>query len=310
MAVLDGARLGRSLTMPASLPPILRSDTFLAWLFVITWGSGYLASKIGLASAPPFTFLTLRLTLGMLVLLPWLLISPPRWPASWKSLMHICVAGLLMHAVNLSGSHYAQYLGMSAGITALLLATQPLLTAGFASWKMGERLGPPQWLGIFLGLAGVTLVVWHKVDVREASIASLIAVAISLLAITSGTLYQRVFCPNVDLRSASFCQFGISVLLLIPLAWSVEGFAVDWRWQLPAALLFLVVFGSLIATNILHYLMRRGQAAKVTSLLFLTPIVAVILEWALFQVSPSALAMAGIAITCAGVALVTVRRTR
>ena len=71
-----------------------------------------------------------------------------------------------MHAVNLGGSHYAQYLGMSAGIAALILALQPLVTAMVAAPLLGERPRPPQWLGVALGLLGVALVVWHKIDVR------------------------------------------------------------------------------------------------------------------------------------------------
>ena len=83
------------------------------------------------------------------------------------------LAGLLMHAVNLGGSHYAQYLGMSAGITALVLALQPLVTAVVAGPFIGERLNRLQWTGVLLGLAGVALVVWHKIDLDAMSAASL-----------------------------------------------------------------------------------------------------------------------------------------
>ena len=106
----------------------------------------------------------------------------PRWPASPAELGHVVVAGLLMHTVHLGGSHYAQYLGMSAGITAVLLSVQPLLTALIAARWMGERLNSRQWLGIALGLVGVALVVWHKIDVREATLGSLIGVTVSLSA--------------------------------------------------------------------------------------------------------------------------------
>jgi drug/metabolite transporter (DMT)-like permease len=285
-----------------------RFDALLAWFFVLVWGSGYLASKAGMQYAPPFTFLSLRYLFGVACLIPWLLLSRPRWPGSRAEFFHICVAGLLMHAVNLSGSHYAQYLGMSAGITALLLATQPLLTAVFATRLMGERLRPAQWLGVGVGLLGVALVVWHKVNFQAASGASLIAVGISLLAITSGTLYQRVFCQSVDLRSASLIQFVVSLLVLAPLAWRVEGFAVRWSWTLLGSIAFLVLFASILAVNALHLLMRRGHATRVTSLFFLTPIIAVLLEWLMFGVVPAWLSLAGIAVTCVGVALVSVRR--
>ncbi|MEO7128423.1 MAG: EamA family transporter [Rhodoferax sp.] len=281
-----------------------RLDTWLAWYFVIVWGSGYLATKVGIQYAAPFTFLTLRYVAGIACLLPWLLVSRPRWPTSWREFFHICVAGLLMHAINLGGSHYAQYLGISAGIVALILATQPLLTAVFAHQVMRQALRPAQWLGVALGLAGVALVVWHKVDVEAVSWGSLLAVGISLAAITAGTLYQRAFCSAVDLRSATLIQFVASLLVLAPLAWTVEGFVVRWRWPLLFSILFLVVFASILAVNALHLLMRRGHATRVTSLFYLTPIVAVLLEWLMFGVVPSWLSVVGIAVTCAGVALV------
>ena len=285
-----------------------RRDTALAWYFVLVWGSGYLASKTGLRQAPPFTFLTLRFCFGLLCMAPWLLWARPPWPGTRREFGHVAVAGLLMHAVNLGGSHYSQYLGMSAGITALILATQPLFTAVIAQRWLGERLRPGQWAGVLLGLAGVTLVVWHKVDVRALSAGSLGAVTVSLAAITAGTLYQRVFCAAVDLRSAAFVQFGLSVAVLAPLAWAVEGFAVHWSWTLLGAIAFLVIGSSITGVNALHSLMRRGHATKVTSLFFLTPLIAVALEWLLFGVVPGWLAAGGIAITCAGVAMVAGRR--
>ena len=284
-----------------------RSDALLAWFFVLVWGSGYLASKVGMQYAPPFTFLALRYIFGVLCLVPWVLVSRPVWPKDGRELFHVCIAGLLMHALTLGGSHYAQYLGMSAGITALLLATQPLFTAIFAHRMMGERLVPWQWAGVALGLAGVALVVWHKVDVKAVTHASLVAVVVSLAAMTTGTLYQRAFCRSADLRSSSFIQFVLSLAVLAPLAWSVEGFTVEWNWRMALAIVFLVIFASIFAVNALHILMRRGHAAKVTSLMFLTPIVAVLLEWAMFSVVPTLLSVVGIAVTCLGVALVSRR---
>jgi drug/metabolite transporter (DMT)-like permease len=286
-----------------------RLDTLLAWYFVLMWGSGYLASKTGMQYAAPFTLLSLRYIFGVICLIPWILLARLKWPANGREFFHVCIAGLLMHAINLSGSHHAQYLGMSAGITALVLATQPLFTALFAHRMMGERLSPLQWLGVALGLAGVALVVWHKINLQAVTLGSLIAVGVSLTAITAGTLYQRIFCASADLRSAAFIQFVLSLMVLMPLAVAFEGFAIQWSWPLLGAVMFLVIFGSIFAVNALHTLMRRGHATKVTSLFFLTPVVAVLLEWGMFNVVPTWLAVVGIAVTCAGVALVA-RRAR
>ncbi|HEY0338902.1 MAG TPA: DMT family transporter, partial [Burkholderiales bacterium] len=219
-------------------------EAVLAWYFVAVWGSGFIATKVGLQHAAPFTFLTLRFAFGIACLVPMVLIVRPRWPASRAELRHVVTAGLLMHAVHLGGSHYTQYLGMSAGITAVLLSIQPLLTALIAARWMGERLSARQWSGIAMALVGVGLVVWHKIDVREASAGSLIAVAISLAGVTAGTLYQRTFCPLVDLRAASLVQFVATLMVLAPLAWLIEDAAVVWSWSLAAAIVFLVIGAS------------------------------------------------------------------
>jgi drug/metabolite transporter (DMT)-like permease len=230
------------------------------------------------------------------------------WPKTPMAWLHITVAGLLMHAMYLGGSHYAQYLGMSAGTAALILATQPLITAFIAAIWMHERLRSRQQLGVVIGLAGVVLVVWHKLDVHAISSASLIAVALSLVGIVAGTLYQRTFNARVDLRTASLIQFAASLVVLVPLALTVEGWHVIWSWQLIASAAFLVIGASIIALNAFHILMRRGQATRVAGLMYLTPIVAVVLELLIFRVVPSGLSLVGMAIVCVGVALLSASR--
>ena len=286
-----------------SMTPERFSSSFLAWYFVFVWGSGFIATKAGIQYAAPFTFLSLRFIVGLMCLAPIMLIARPRWPANSREWFHIIIAGLLMHAIHLSGSHYAQYLGMSAGVTAIILATQTLLTAVFAALWLGEKPRPRQWVGIGIGLFGVAMVMWHKIDMAAVTLGSLIAVATGLLALTSGTLYQRKFCAHADLRASAFVQFATSLALVAPLSVIFEGATVKWAWQLVAAVLFLVIFASIFAVNALHTLMRRGAATRVTSMLYLPPVVAVALEWLLFGVKPTALTIIGVAVVCTGVAL-------
>src|SRR5918999_591773 len=277
-------------------------NALLAWYFVAVWGAGYVATKIGLQHAAPFTFLSLRFAFGLLCLAPVVLLWPPRWPTG-KELGHLVVAGVLMHAVQLGGSHYAQYLGMSAGVAALIIACQPLFTALIASGWLNEKLHRRQWVGVVVGLAGVALVVWHKIDIREVTFGSLIGTLIALAGVTAATLYQRRFSPRADLKAAAVVQFAASVVVLAPLAMAAEGFSVQHTWSMWLAIAFLVVFASILAVNALHLLMRQGQATRVASMLYLPPVFAVVIEAALFGLVPSGLALAGIAVTCAGVAM-------
>lgn len=275
----------------------------LAWYFVAVWGAGYVATKLGLHYAAPFTFLTLRFTFGLACLVPVVLVWKPRWPKTRRELGHVAVAGLLMHAVQLGGSHYAQYLGMSAGVAALVISCQPLLTAA-VSWQfLGERIRPGQWLGVFTGLAGVALVVWHKIDIREVTAANLGCTLVALGGVTAATLYQRTFAPAADLKAASVIQFAVSLAVLAPLALAVEGFRVHWAWPMAAAIAFLVIFASILGVSALYYLLRHGEATRVTSMMYLPPAFAVALEAALFGLLPSALTLFGMALACAGVAM-------
>jgi drug/metabolite transporter (DMT)-like permease len=291
-------------------PPHPWLNTLLAWYFVAIWGSGFIATKIALQHAAPLTFLSIRFAFGIVCLIPFVWLTRPLWPATRGEYGHVVVAGLLMHAVHLGGSHYTQYLGLSAGITAVLLCVQPLITAVIAARWMHERLSPLQWAGIAAGLAGVTLIVWHKIDVQEASAGSLVAVSIALFGVTAGSLYQRAYCPRVDLRAAALLQFGTVFLVLAPLALMVEDNTVTWSWPLVGALLYLVIFASLLGVSAWHYLLRHGAAARVTSLIYLTPVFAIAPEFLWFGITPSAVSLIGIVITCMGVALVSWRTPR
>ncbi|MGH8739395.1 MAG: DMT family transporter [Burkholderiales bacterium] len=278
-------------------------NALLAWYFVAVWGAGYVATKIGLQHVPPFTFLTLRFAFGLLCLLPVVLLWNTRWPRSAAELGHLAVAGLLMHAVQLGGSHYAQYLGMSAGVAALIIACQPLVTAVVVSGWMNEKLAPRQWAGVVIGLAGVALVVWHKMDIREVTLGSLIGTLFGLAGVSAAVLYQRKFSPKADLKAAAVVQFAASLVVLAPLALAVEGFPVSWSLELWLAIAFLVIFASILGVSVLNYLMRQGEATRVASMMYLPPVFAVVLEAAMFGLVPSGLALAGIAVTCAGVAM-------
>ena len=277
----------------------------LATYFVTIWGAGFVATRIALQYAAPFTYIGVRYTLAfVLALLAFGLRA--RWPADGREWRHAAVAGLLSHAGYLGGSHYAQRLGLSAGVTALILALQPLLTALIVSRWLHERLAPTQRVGIAVGLAGVALVVGERALAGTASAASLGAIVVSLLCVTAGTLYQREFCAATDLRAAVCIHFAATAAVMLPLGVVVEGFDIHWNGVVAAALVYHVVLASIGAYSILHLLMRHGQATGVTSLLYLTPPVAALVEWAFFRVAPSATMWLGMAVACVGVAMTSV----
>ena len=276
----------------------------LAVYFVTIWGAGFVATRIALQYAAPFTYIGVRYAIAfVLALLAFGLRA--RWPANRREWRHAAVAGLLSHAGYLGGSHYAQRLGLSAGVTALILALQPLLTALIMSAWLHERLGRVQKLGVVVGLAGVALVVGHRIDTGAVSVASLVAIVISLACVTAGTLYQRQFCADLDLRSAVCIHFAATAAVMLPLGWAIEGFAIEWNAAIAGSLAYHVVLASIGAYSIFHVLLRHGQATHVTSLLYFTPPVAALCEWAVFGSPPTLLMWTGMVVACLGVALVT-----
>ena len=279
----------------------------LSAYFVVIWGAGYVASRAALQYAAPFSYIGVRYAIGAVLALALALLLRARWPNSPAQWGHVAVAGLLSHGGYLAGSHYAQYWGLSAGVTALILALQPLVTALIAARWLGERLTRTQAIGVVVGLAGVALVVAHKFDLGAITPGSLAAVAWALACVTAGTLYQRHFGRDTDLRSSVAIHFAVTALVMLPLGWAVEGFLIRWNWQIAATLAYHVVPASMGAYTVFHFLMRRGQATRVTSLLYLTPPVAALCEWLLFGVAPTALTLVGMVVACAGVAMVTRR---
>lgn len=294
----------------AAAPPLGRAAVLaLSTYFVVVWGAGFVASRLALQSAAPFSYIGVRYALAFVVAL-LAFGTRARWPRSRVEWGHVAAAGLLSHAGYLGGSHYAQRWGLSAGVTALVLALQPLLTAVIVSRWLHERLGTLQKVGVGVGLAGVALVVGERALAGTATTASLLAILWSLLCVTAGTLYQRQFCAEMDLRAAVCVHFAATALVMLPLGVVVEGFAITWNAPLAGALAYHVVLGSIGAYSILHVLMRHGQATGVTSLLYLTPPVAALVEWAVFRVAPTATMWLGMAIACVGVAMTTWHMTR
>jgi drug/metabolite transporter (DMT)-like permease len=276
----------------------------LAAYFVIVWGAGFVASRIALQYAAPFSYMSVRYSIAFAVamLAFGLRATWPATPAQWG---HVAVAGLLSHAGYLGGSHYAQWWGLSAGVTALVLALQPLVTAVVMARWLHERLGRRQILGVVVGLGGVALVVAQRVDGGSVSTGSLLAITWALACVTAGTLYQRQFCAGVDLRSAVCIHFAATVAVMLPLGIGVEGFAMQWNRAVAGALAYHVVLASIGAYSIFHVLLRRGQATRVTSLLYLTPPIAALCEWLVFGVAPTPVMWAGMVVACVGVAMVT-----
>jgi drug/metabolite transporter (DMT)-like permease len=220
--------------------------------------------------------------------------------------LHFAVAGALLHGGYLSGVFCAIDRGMSAGLSALIVGTQPILVA-LAGPLIGEHVRPRQWLGLLLGFVGVALVVADKASAAGLDPASVLLSLMALASITAGTLYQKRFCGAMDLRTGSVIQFAAASAVVLPFALFTESRAVQWNGELLFALGWSVLVMSLGAISLLYLLIRRGAATKVSSLFYLTPPSTAIMAYFIFGETLTPAALIGLVVAVSGVALV-VRR--
>lgn len=271
-------------------------------VFVLFWSTGFIGAKFGLPYAEPLTFLSLRFALVCPLLAVVALALGAEWPRG-IAVWHNVASGAMLHAIYLSGVFIAIDRGMPAGIAALLVGLQPILTSTLASRWLGERVRPLQWVGLLLGLMGVYLVVHGRFGEGQAPLIAWIAIFLALLGVTVGTLYQKRFVGG-DLRAALPIQFGATFLICGAGALLFETGSVQWTGEFVFALLWLSVVLSWGAIYLFYVLIRRTAAARLVSLFYLVPPVTALMSYFLFGERLDALALAGMLACGAGVFLV------
>lgn len=287
----------------------------MPWLFVLIWSTGFIVARYGMPYAEPMTFLFLRFAGVLVLMVPFMILARvplPRLPGKaadggtrtdWRMVAHIAIAGLFLQAGYLGGVWAAVKLGMPAGVSALIVGMQPVLTAVVAA-RMGERVSRRQWLGLLLGIAGVGLVVANKLSANGLSPTSLLLAVGALFSITFGTLYQKRYCAMLDLRMGSVIQFAAAAAACVPFMLLFETRAVQWTLPMIGALAWSIVALSIGAISLLFMLIRQGAATRVSSLMYLTPPTTAVMAWLLFDERFPPLAALGMALAAGGVALV------
>ncbi|HJV52051.1 MAG TPA: DMT family transporter [Noviherbaspirillum sp.] len=278
----------------------------MPFVFVLIWSTGFIVAKFGLPYAPPLTFLLLRFIGVLVVLLPVVLLMRAPWPVG--RMRHIALAGTLVQAGYLGGVWCAIKLGMPAGLSALIVGMQPILTA-FAAPLVGERVVGRQWIGLLFGICGVGLVVANKISLIGLSWQSIALCVMALLSITIGTLYQKRHCPSFDLRTGTVIQFSASFVVVLPFAIAFEHLtptfdSVQWTPQFIGALSWSVLALSIGAIFLLFALIRKSAATQVSSLMYLTPPTTAVMAWLMFGEAFSMVGVAGMVLAVIGVALV------
>ena len=272
-------------------------------LFVLLWSTGFIGARYGLPYIEPSTFLALRMAFAMVIMASIALAGGARWPHA-NEVGRSLVAGSLVHGVCLGGVFTAISQGVPAGISALVLGLQPIMTSTLANRFTGENVTRLQWVGLALGLVGVLLVLHDRNIMLAGSVLGWVASFSSLIGITLGTLYQKRYCGDIDWRTGNLIQYAGAGVLFTLGAFAFETREIHWTGELIFAMAWLVLVLSVAAVGLMYWLIRRSPATGFASLFYLVPVVTAFFAFILFDERLDPISLLGMVICAGGVALV------
>lgn len=277
-------------------------------LFVFLWSTGFVASKLGAPYAEPFTFLSVRFLLVMAIMVPLCWWAGAQWPQA-DALRHSLVVGAMIHGVYLSGVFWALRNGMPAGVVALIVSLQPVLTAVLAWPLLGERIEARHWAGLALGLLGALLVLAPKLEVAAVAgggidAATVTSALIALVGMTLGTIYQKHSTAHADLRTSSVLQFVGALAVSGPLALVFETRDIVWSGEFVFALGWLVLPMSIVSITLLMMLIRQNAVSRLSAVFYLVPAVTAVIAYLVFGETLTLMQLMGVLLVMAAVVLI------
>ena len=248
----------------------------------LLWGSTYLAIRVAIDTIPPFVLGAIRFLVAGVVLYAWCRLRGAKRPTILEWRNSAIVGALLLFVGNGAVSWAEQH--VSTGMTSLLVATVPLWLVLCERW-IGIRPTPAKLLGVAIGLVGVALLVLPaNGDLKTAAVAPLGAfvLTISALSWTVGSLFSRqaVMAKPASLAIAMQMLVGGAMLMVLAIATGQVGklaAAPHVSTASIAAVLYLIVFGSLVGFTTYMWLLRVASPSAVSTHSYVNPVVAVLL---------------------------------
>lgn len=278
-------------------------------VFVFLWSTGWISARAAAPYADPLTFLATRFSLATLAMALLVLAMRADWPKRGADAGHAMLTGVLLHTGYLSTVWYVVAHGVPAGVSGVIAAVQPILTALLAPMLVGERISARQWAGIGLGFLGILIVLAPKIAAVEAAkLAELrwlfVLNFFGMVSVTLGTFYQKRFIPSGDLRTITMLQYVGAALSTWVVAYVFEpNLRLEWTAGSIATMAWSVIALSVGAVMLLLWLIRQGAVSRAATLIYLVPSVVVVQAWLLFGETVSALQIGGIVVTALGVLL-------
>ena len=279
-------------------------------LFVVLWATGFVVARLSAGHVEPLTFLSIRFPIAGTLFAGIALFQRAPWPGA-RLAFHAAVAGALLHGAYLGPVYWVVAHGMPAGVSALIVGLQPLMTTILAALMVGETIARRHWLGLVVGIIGVGLVVWPKIAMGAVDGITPLTTGLNVLGafcVSLGTVYQKRFATGVNMASGGFWQYVGASIVVLACAATWENFGFDGCFNAWFALGWSVIVLSLVAITLLMLLIRHGDVSRVSGLIFLVPAVSAFMAYGLFHETLVPLQMLGMAV-CAGAVFIVTRKT-
>lgn len=282
-----------------------RLERWTPWVFVLIWSSGFVVAKYAFDHSDVLFFLGIRLLIAGGILLLITLAVGQSLRLTRRELAISLALGLTLQGLYLGGVWEAIASGSPAGIASVVTSTQPILVSLLAFIILKERLQRNQILGLFLGFGGVILVLSPAFSsAGQMTVLAFVLLLLGLSGSTTATLIQKKFGDSMPLLAGTTYQFLFAGFILTLISFFTGRTYLQWNLQSSLAMAWAVIVTSIIAVIALLWMLQRGSAAKVSSLLYLVPSVTALQAYAIFSEKLNVQAIIGIAMTALGVALV------
>jgi len=273
-------------------------------LMCLIWGSTWLAIKVGLDGVPPFLGAGLRFLLSAAIVGAVLAV---RWrPIRLTRDDVICVLslGVLVFWLNYAAVYWAE-MRISSGLTAVLFSTMPLTTALLSRfWMRSEALGRRKLAGIAVGMMGTALLFWPDDSLGRPQAFGMLAALFASLCSSVSLVVLKRYGARSDPFVLNVLGMGLGAACLLVMSVLAErSLTVVWSRNNVVALIYLAVFGSVVAFSLYYRLVKVLDATVVSLSTLIIPIIALALGRVFLGERITPLAIAGVLTILAGVAV-------
>ncbi len=273
--------------------------------FILLWSSAFSAGKLAIADCPPLIFLAARFLAAGLLMLAIAPLSGIRWTLSRRDIAVFAALGIANQAVYL-GIGYIALKTVSAGLAALIISANPIVTAVFAVLVLGERMTWRKVLGLLLGLGGVAFIVQSRLTLGTDHLIGIVLSVLALFSLVGGTILFKLYAPKQGLWVGNGVQSLAAGIAVLPFALGFESFHdVVPTASLLAAFAYNVLLVSIFAYLLWFRILTVSGATAASSYHFLIPPLGMLFGWLVLGEHLETADLLGIVPVALGIWLVT-----